>query len=81
MLLVSPTYAKRVNQQRLMHQWLTRPPPGRSGTPLEVLLPADSMFLSLPQPVIVAIKSTRSSLSAYIAHKCRDSAFEASRRY
>lgn len=39
-----PAYAKRVTRQRLMHQWLTRPPPGRSGTPLEVLLPADSMF-------------------------------------
>jgi hypothetical protein len=41
-----PTYAKRVTRQRLMHQWLTRSLPGRSGTPLEVL-PADSMFSPL----------------------------------
>ena len=42
-----PNYAKRVTQQRLMHQWLTRFPPERSGTPLEVLLHADSMFSPL----------------------------------
>jgi hypothetical protein len=51
-----PNCAKRVTQQRLMHQWLTRSRRDAPGRALEVLLPADSMFSLFAQPVIVAIK-------------------------
>ena len=79
-----PPYAKRVTRQRLMHQWLTRPPPGRSGTHPRGTSSCrfDVLFFSLCSARDCRNQNLRDQVclptswdrvaQPDIAHKCRD---------